>query len=127
RSLFKGASKEIFVIDGYVDSSLFQFLLSTNSPRTCRILTKSRQLPKDFIAETKAFVAQHGFAFTIRSSDVFHDREIIVDGRQVFVLGASIKDAGKRAFNIVPVEAPPVVEGMIRYAEQEWSSAQQVF
>ena len=50
-----------------------------------------------------------------------------MDGRQVFVLGASIKDAGKRAFNIVPVEAPPVVEGMIRYAEQEWSSAQKVF
>lgn len=37
RSLFKGASKEIFVIDGYLDSSLFQFLLSTNSP-TYRVL-----------------------------------------------------------------------------------------
>jgi hypothetical protein len=127
RSLFKGASKEIFVIDGYVDSSLFQFLLSTNSPRTCRVLTKARQLPKDFLAETKAFVAQHGFVFSVRSSDVFHDRAIIVDGKRVFVLGASIKDAGKRAFNIVPVEAPPIVDGMIRYAEQEWSSAQKVF
>ena len=126
RSLFKGASKEIFVIDGYVDSSLFQFLVSTNGPKACRILTKSRQLPRDFLAEARAFVAQHGFACSIRSSDVFHDREIIVDGREVFVLGASIKDAGKRAFNIVPIEAPPVVEEMIRYAEQEWSSAQQV-
>src|ERR1700733_6178200 len=69
RSLFKGAMKEIFIIDGYVDSSIFEFLLSTNSPRACRILTKSQQLPKDFLAETKAFVAQHGFAFSIRSSD----------------------------------------------------------
>jgi hypothetical protein len=82
RSLFKGASKEIFVIDGYVDSSLFQFLLSTNSPKTCRILTKSRQLPKDFIAETKAFVAQHGLPsqyaqamfFTIARSLWMEDR-----------------------------------------------------
>jgi hypothetical protein len=32
RSLFKGTSKEIFVIDGCVDYSLFQVLLSTNSP-----------------------------------------------------------------------------------------------
>ncbi|MGA8490540.1 MAG: hypothetical protein WB711_08980 [Terriglobales bacterium] len=127
RSLFKGASKEIFLIDGYLDSSLFQFLLSTNSPKTCRVLTKARQLPKDFLAETKAFVTQHGFAFSVRSSDVFHDRAIILDGKQVFVLGASIKDAGKRAFNIVPVEAPPMVEGMILYAEQEWSTAQNVF
>jgi hypothetical protein len=127
RSLFKGASQEIFVIDGYIDSSLFQFLLSTNSPKTCRILTKARHLPKDFLAETKAFVAQHGFVLSIRSSDVFHDREIILDGKRIFVLGASIKDAGKRAFNVVPVDAPPVVEGMIRYADQEWSASQKVF
>jgi hypothetical protein len=126
RSLFKGASRELFVIDGYVDSSLFQFLLSTNGPKACRILTQTRHLPKDFLAETKAFVAQHGFACTIRSSDVFHDREIIVDGKEVFVLGASIKDAGKRAFNIIPISAPPVVAGMIGYAEQEWSSAQHI-
>jgi hypothetical protein len=63
----------------------------------------------------------------VRSSDVFHDRAITLDAKQVFVLGASIKDAGKRAFNIVPVEAPPMVVGMIRYAEQEWSSAKKVF
>ena len=31
---------------------------------------------------------------------------IIVDGQRAFVLGASIKDAGKRAFNIIPIEAP---------------------
>lgn len=40
----------------------------------------------------------------------------------MFIVGASIKEAGKRAFNIVPVEAPPMVEGMIGYAEQEWSN-----
>lgn len=34
---------------------------------------------------------------------------------------------GKGPFNIVPVEAPPMVEGMIRYAEKKWSSAQKVF
>ena len=69
---------------------------------------------------------QHGFAVSIRSTDTFHDREIIVDQKQVFVLGASIKDAGKRAFNIVPVEAGPVINEMIRYAEQGWRAAQQI-
>ena len=69
---------------------------------------------------------QHGFTISIRSTDTFHDREIIVDHKQVFVLGASIKDAGKRAFNIVPVEAKPVVDEMIRYVEQEWRAGQQI-
>jgi hypothetical protein len=126
RALFKNAHLEIFVVDGYVDASLFQFLLSTNSPKTCRILTNSKRLPKNFLAETKAFVMQHGFAISIRSTDTFHDREIILDNRQVFVLGASIKDAGKRAFNIVPVEAKPVIDEMIRYVEQEWQVGQHI-
>jgi len=50
-----------------------------------------------------------------------------LDGKRIFVLGASIKDAGKRAFNAVPVDAPPVVEGMILYAEQEWATSQRCF
>jgi hypothetical protein len=126
RSVQKGAHREIFVVDGYVDSSIFQFLLSTNSPKTCRILTNSKRLPKDFLAETKVFVTQHRFAISIRSTDTFHDREILVDQKQVFVLGASIKDAGKRASNIVPVEAGSVINEMIRYAEQEWRAAQEI-
>jgi len=126
RSLFKDASHELFVIDGYVDSSLFQFLLSTNGPRMCRILTKSRNLPSDFVTEAGLFVAQHGFAMSVRTSDVFHDRQIIVDGQRAFVLGASIKDAGRRAFNIIPIETPSVSAEMIRYAEQVWATAQHV-
>ena len=126
RSLFKGATHELFVIDGYVDSSLFPFLLSTNGPRACRVLTKARSLPQDFVTESKRFVAQHGFNMAVRTSDAFHDRQIIVDGKSAFVLGASIKDAGKRAFNITPIETPSVRAEMIRYAESVWTDAQQV-
>ena len=41
-------------------------------------------------------------------------------------VGASIEDAGKRAFNIVPVEAKLIVDKMIRYVEQEWRAGQQI-
>jgi hypothetical protein len=92
----------------------------------CRILTKSRNLPADFITEAGLFVAQHGFAMSVRTSDVFHDRQVIVDGQRAFVLGASIKDAGRRAFNIIPIETPSVSAEMIRYAEQVWTTAKHV-
>jgi hypothetical protein len=52
-------------VNFYFDSSHFEFLLSTNSARACRILMKSTHLPKDVLAETKAFVLQHGFALSI--------------------------------------------------------------
>ncbi len=127
RSLFKGATDEIFVVDGYLDSSLFRFLLSTNGPKICRILTKTRNLPSDFVHECNLFVRQHSFRMAIRTSDLFHDRQIILDGTRAFILGASIKDAGKKAFHIVPIQNPSVRNEMIRYLEEVWSNGKSVF
>ena len=123
RGIIKGASTEIFVIDGYVDESLFGLLLSTNGPRLCRVLALQRSLPPDFSREAELFEQQHGFTVQIRSSVEFHDRHIILDGRQVYTLGASIKDAGKRAFNIIPVETDSVRKNIIKYAEDVWTRA----
>ena len=91
RSLFKEASQEIFVIDGYVDTSLFQFLLSTNGPTTCRILTKARTVPHDFVPEANRFVQQHGFYLSVRTSDLFHDRQIVLDKSRAFWLKRNTK------------------------------------
>jgi hypothetical protein len=123
RSLFKDAKEELFIIDGFIDASIFEFLLSTNGPKKCRILTFARNLPRDFLTERKLFVQQHGFDIVLRTSSVFHDRQIIVDGQRAFVLGASIKDAGKKAFHIIPVETPSVSAEIIRYGEEVWRDA----
>jgi hypothetical protein len=123
RGLFKDAKRELFIIDGYIDTSLFQFLLSTNGPRTCRVLTKARPLPHDFLREAQLFVQQHGFALSIHTSDAFHDRQMVLDGTRAFILGASIKDAGKKAFHIIPIENPSARDEMIRYAEEVWNQA----
>jgi hypothetical protein len=56
RSLFKHARHELLVIDGFIDTSLFEFLLSTNGPKTCRVLTKARTLPHDLVREAELFV-----------------------------------------------------------------------
>jgi hypothetical protein len=68
-------------------------------------------------------VQQHGFVLSIRTHDAFHDRQIILDGTRAFILGASIKDAGKRAFHIIPIENPATRDAMIRYAEDVWSQS----
>src|SRR6202034_954224 len=94
-----------------------------NGPRTCRVLTKARTVPHDFVSEARHFVQQHGFTLSIRTSDAFHDRQIVSDGSRAFILGASIKDAGKKAFHIIPVENQSTRDEMIRYAEEVWNQA----
>ena len=37
---------------------------------------------------------------TVKKTQVFHDRFIILDGKTAYHIGASIKDAGKKCFGI---------------------------
>ena len=37
---------------------------------------------------------------TVKKTQVFHDRFIILDGQTAYHIGASIKDAGKKCFGI---------------------------
>jgi hypothetical protein len=37
---------------------------------------------------------------TVKKTQVFHDRFIILDGQIAYHIGASIKDAGKKCFGI---------------------------
>ena len=39
----------------------------------------------------------------VRCTTAFHDRFLILDGRDAYHIGASIKDAGKKSFAISPL------------------------
>lgn len=44
----------------------------------------------------------------------FHDRFLIIDDKEVFHIGASIKDAGKRSFGITKIEDETLIKSLIR-------------
>lgn len=46
-------------------------------------------------------------------TDSFHDRFIVLDGTDAYHVGASIKDAGKRAFAVSRIGDPVIVEGLL--------------
>lgn len=43
---------------------------------------------------------------TVKKTQVFHDRFIILDGITAYHIGASIKDAGKKCFGISLIDDP---------------------
>ena len=122
RAILQEARKSIFIIDGYMDSSIYTVLSTITGSLDIRFL--SSKVPNDFALEAKRFVQQHTtFTLTIRTVRDFHDRFIVIDGNSCYLLGASIKDAGNRAFTIVPLRDLPVVEFFQRYAQDVWNSA----
>ena len=50
---------------------------------------------------------------TVKKTQVFHDRFIILDGKTAYHLGASIKDAGKKCFGVFLISDPGIVADLL--------------
>jgi hypothetical protein len=93
--LIKSANKSIVLIDNYVDEGVL-YLLSKRKPgvdATIFTATVSKQLKLDI----ERFNAQYA-PVTIEIFNKSHDRFIIIDLDEVYHIGASLKDLGKKWF-----------------------------
>ncbi|HQO08622.1 MAG TPA: ORF6N domain-containing protein [Clostridiales bacterium] len=91
--LFRGAEKSILIIDNYIDDSVLVHLTKVKSGVSVRILT--RYVTDQFKLDVKKFEAQY-FPVEVKVFPHSHDRFIIIDGRDVYHVGASLKDLGKK-------------------------------
>lgn len=105
------AQKTIILIDGYVDKGTLDMLSRKKSDVSVDILTfkKTCNLNEK---EIDAFQSQYG-KLDIKYTDEFHDRFLILDHKVLYHIGASIKDAGKKAFEISLTEDKKVLESII--------------
>lgn len=109
-TIIKKAKKEIILIDGYVDVDTLNILAKKNTGVDVRIYTyASAQLSN---RDVTTFNAQYP-TLTVKKTQVFHDRFIILDGKTAYHIGASIKDAGKKCFGISLIDDPGVVADLL--------------
>ena len=109
-SIIQKAQKEIILIDGYVDVDTLNILAKKNTGVDVKIYTyASAPLTNRDAAN---FNAQYP-TLTVKKTQVFHDRFIILDGKTAYHIGASIKDAGKKCFGISLLEDPGMVTDLL--------------
>lgn len=109
-SIIRKAQKEIILIDGYVDVDTLNILAKKNAGVDVKIYTYAiAQLTNRDAAK---FNAQYP-TLTVKKTQVFHDRFIILDGGTAYHIGASIKDAGKKCFAISLIDDPGVVTNLL--------------
>jgi hypothetical protein len=121
RKIIQLATTEILIVDTYVDETLWQLL--TNVPPTTKIRVMTMQMKGDFTLEGRKFATQHGNTIEVRQTKAYHDRFIIVDSGRVWHLGASIKDAGHKAFGMSEFVSPVISGGVKSDVENTWSAA----
>ena len=104
RKIFQEASTSIYVVDPYMDSSIFT-ILKTIASKPIKVSLLTYNIPSDFIHEARMFLSQCGnFTIEIWKTREFHDRFIVLDDSKCWHIGSSIKDAGNKAFMISKFE-----------------------
>ena len=108
--LIQKAKKEIILIDNYVDINTLNILCKKNKGINVVIATagKGSLSEKDIVK----FNAQYP-KLSIKTTIDFHDRFLIIDKEEVYHIGASIKDAGKKSFGITKIEDKDLVKGLV--------------
>ena len=108
--LIQKAKKEIILIDNYVDINTLNILCKKNKNVKIKIYTsgKGNLTTKDI----NKFNAQYE-ELTLKINTDFHDRFLIIDKEEVYHIGASIKDAGKKSFGITKIEDKDLVKGLV--------------
>ncbi len=91
------AKSELIVIDPYFDDSVLALVAQKRPEATVLVVKNSRknQLHEVDVAQ---FNAQYGDTLTVKESDKFHDRFLIIDKSTLVHVGASLNHLGKKCF-----------------------------
>jgi len=92
--LLKSAKSEITLIDNYIDNTIFTLCSKyLNMSFTIYTQSISKQLKLDFQKYEKQYKN-----IELKTTKEFHDRFLIIDKKDIYHLGASIKDLGNKVF-----------------------------
>ena len=105
------ASKEIIIIDNYVDKVTLDILSKKKVNVVVLLITddKKSQLTK---TDINKFNSEYPL-LQIKYTNTFHDRFIIIDDKELYHLGASLKDLGKKVFAISKIEDKEYLNNLI--------------
>ena len=93
--LIRSAKKSIVLIDNYIDESVLT-LLTKRKPQVKAVIYVGK-ITKQIELDLKKHNAQYS-PIEIKEVKNIHDRFLIIDDRDVYHIGASLKDLGKKVF-----------------------------
>ena len=108
--IFKKANKKILIIDNYIDDSVLKMLTKKNKNIEVVILTSDKSNIQKI--DIQKFNKEYPI-LKVAKTNKFHDRFIVIDNKEMYHLGASIKDLGKKCFGINRIEDIAIIKKVI--------------
>ena len=97
------AKKTILLIDSWVGPGTLDMLAKKRKGVSVDVVASPRgnKLAASDIAK---FNAQYG-GLSVKTSMAFHDRFLIIDDKELYLIGASLKDLGRKCFGFTKMDA----------------------
>ena len=108
--IIKRANKKILIIDNYIDDSVLKMLAKKRNNVEVVILTSNNSNIQNI--DIQKFNKEYP-TLRVAKTNKFHDRFIVLDNKEMYHLGASIKDLGKKCFGINKIEDMEIIEKII--------------
>ena len=108
--IIKRANKKILIIDNYIDDSVLKMLTKKKDNVEVVILTSNKSSIENL--DIQKFNKEYP-TLKVAKTDKFHDRFIVIDNNEMYHLGASIKDLGKKCFGINKIEDIDIITKVI--------------
>ena len=126
KSLFEKSKKELFVVEPFITEHLLEITLrDIDKSVKLRILTNTNNADKrgKFSKISNIFKSRQTNGYEVRESTDVHDRCFFVDSLHGWVLGQSIKDAGKKPTYLIKLQNPKKLESIY---ESIWGTSKKI-
>ena len=101
------AKKTILLIDSWVGPGTLDMLAKKRNGVAVDVVTSPRG-NKLAESDIDKFNAQYG-GLSVKTSTAFHDRFLIIDDKELYLIGASLKDLGRKCFGFTKMDAGEIV------------------
>ena len=107
-NIVKSAKKEIILLDNYVDETVLTLF---NKNQNVKVTIYTQTITKQLKLNLEKYNAQYN-PISIKTFKNSHDRFLIVDKTELYHIGASLKDLGKRwfAFSKMDIESVGILD-----------------
>jgi len=100
------AKKTILLIDSWVGPGTLDMLAKKRNGVAVEVLASPRG-NKLAASDITKFNAQYG-GLSIKTSMTFHDRFLIIDDKELYLIGATLKDLGRKCFGFTKMDSGEV-------------------
>ena len=124
KEVINSAESEVIIVDPYFNGEAFDaYLASANAELNIQILAD--RYSKDINTYIQKHASQFQTQIELRRSKELHDRIIFIDHDVAWIMGGSIKDAGKKATYLIPLQTPIALAKKQIYQEI-WTNSKEV-